>query len=301
MRKEKELTALLRGLVDLISDEAGSNPQFAKKLDELLNPLPNRRQTSRTLQFAKDAIELPDIHQEWDMRGEAEFRLWLRDQPIPILRRLIRQHDLDAARRTDKWQESEKLSAHIADQIKARLARGASFVKRSTQPNVEVRSTVGQDEAWIRKSMIQLAKQRHGVTLAISKDKSGFDVCVMLSRDRGRGDEISQLFRGQTSFADGLRIAKELSEENGCDGYYEITDHTQRDGKTTFATYAEWSAVLHEIHHQLTPLKERSGINWSSGQPVTPRDLAQIPPIGPQIMRLMELHADVAERRPVTL
>lgn len=105
MRKEKELTALLRGLVDLISDEAGSNPQFAKKLDELLNPLPNCRQTSRTLQFAKDAIELPDIHQEWDMRGEAEFRLWLRDQPIPILRRLIRQHDLDAARRTDKWQE----------------------------------------------------------------------------------------------------------------------------------------------------------------------------------------------------
>lgn len=126
-------------------------------------------------------------------------------------------------------------------------------------------------------------------------------MCVMLSRDRGRGDEISQLFRGQTSFADGLRIAKELSEENGCDGYYEITDHTQRDGKTTFATYAEWSAVLHEIHHQLTPLKERSGINWSSGQPVTPRDLARIPPIGPQIMRLMELHADVAERRPVTL
>jgi hypothetical protein len=41
MRKEKALIALLRDLVDILSEEAARNPEFEAKLEALLNPLPN--------------------------------------------------------------------------------------------------------------------------------------------------------------------------------------------------------------------------------------------------------------------
>ena len=57
---------------------------------------------------------------------------WLRDEPIQALRALIRKHDLDPARRTSKWKEAEKLSEFIADNLRSRLARGASFLGRQS-------------------------------------------------------------------------------------------------------------------------------------------------------------------------
>jgi hypothetical protein len=71
---------------------------------------------------------LPDIHTEFTLRGQPEFQLWLRDQPVATLRSLVRLHDLDAARRTSKWKDAEKLSAFITDQISARLSRGSGFL-----------------------------------------------------------------------------------------------------------------------------------------------------------------------------
>jgi hypothetical protein len=50
---------------------------------------------------------LPDIHAEFKARGESEFQLWLRDQPVAVLRALIRGHDMDAARRTSKWKDAD--------------------------------------------------------------------------------------------------------------------------------------------------------------------------------------------------
>jgi hypothetical protein len=41
---------------------------------------------------------VPDIYAEQETRGEDEFRLWLRDQTVPVLRAIIRKHDLDSAR-----------------------------------------------------------------------------------------------------------------------------------------------------------------------------------------------------------
>jgi len=73
---------------------------------------------------------LPDIHAEWRTRGETDFRLWLRDQPIPILRAVIRSQDLDPMRRSARWKEAEKLADFIADSLRARLARGSAFIGR---------------------------------------------------------------------------------------------------------------------------------------------------------------------------
>lgn len=133
MRNEKALIKLLRGLVDLLADEAARNPDFAARLDDVLTGLPTES-AKPAKQRATPPAELPDIHAEWSQRGETDFRLWLQDHPIPVLRALIRTHDFDPTRRTSKWKETEKLADFIADGLKARLARGSSFLGRETAP-----------------------------------------------------------------------------------------------------------------------------------------------------------------------
>lgn len=133
MRKEKTLIVLLRGLVDLLTEESARNAEFASKLDTLLSKLPERKAAPKRSAASPSPERLPDIHAEWNTRGEIDFRLWLRDQPIPVLRAIIRSEDLDATRRTTKWKEVEKLAEFIADSLRARQSRGAAFIGRSTK------------------------------------------------------------------------------------------------------------------------------------------------------------------------
>ena len=116
-------------MVDLLADEAGRNLEFAARLDDLLAVLPARTASSK--KFAKAEVDiLPDVHAELAARGEAEFQLWLNEQPVHVLRALIRTQDLDSARRTVKWKEAAKLAAFIAEGMHARLSRGSSFIGR---------------------------------------------------------------------------------------------------------------------------------------------------------------------------
>ena len=131
MRNEKALIKLLRGLVDILADEAARNPDFAARLDDVLTGLP-KKSAKPARQSATLPAELPDIHAEWNQHNETDFRLWLRDQPMSVLRALVRTHDFDPTRRTTKWKEAEKLADFIADGLKARLARGSSFLGRGT-------------------------------------------------------------------------------------------------------------------------------------------------------------------------
>ncbi|MFN2533025.1 MAG: hypothetical protein ABR555_17200 [Pyrinomonadaceae bacterium] len=131
MRKEKALISLLKELVDLISKEAAQNPEFARKLELLLSPLPAKKLAKRK-RPAKASLDLPDVYREYNARGQAEFTLWLRDQPIDLLRAVIRSHDLDATRRTSKWKDQGKLSHFITEQIRSRMARGSGFLTSAT-------------------------------------------------------------------------------------------------------------------------------------------------------------------------
>lgn len=129
MRNEKALINLLRGLVELLADEAERNPEFSSRLETILHGLPEKK-SKPPKQRISPPRELPDIHAEWNQRGETNFAVWLRDQPIPVLRELIRTQDFDPTRRTVKWKEAEKLAGFIADSLRARLARGSSFLGR---------------------------------------------------------------------------------------------------------------------------------------------------------------------------
>jgi hypothetical protein len=128
MRKEKALIALLQGLVDLLADEAAHNSKFSNTMASLLS-YPPERKAKPSKAKSSSSKPLPDIHAEWITRGEQEFRLWLRDQPVEVLRAIIHQEDLDSTRRTAKWSEQEKLAAFIADGLSARLSRGAAFMR----------------------------------------------------------------------------------------------------------------------------------------------------------------------------
>jgi hypothetical protein len=275
MRKEKDVIRLARGLIDLVADEAARNSAFSEKLEALFEGLGDKRAKKVAPASPKEPSDLPDIYAEWRARGEAEFRLWLREQPIDVLRMVIREHELDPSRRAEKWREAEKLSGYIADQLQARLRRGSGF---------------------------QSAVRPHqGVTLAIAKDGNKFDACIMLSHVGHRGNELSQLFHGTVAFADALRQAQEFSEQKGFGGLYEIQDETAQNGAETFSTLEDWQNAQKEIDRQLGPLKGQSGLNWASDQVITPRDLARSLPFGPQIERLMLLRASVFKRRPVLI
>lgn len=122
-------------MVDLLAEESARNPEFAHKIDSLLSDLPELKVTPKKASAASMSSNehLPDIHAEWNSRGESEFRLWLRDQPLAVLRALIRSQDFDPTRRTTKWKETEKIAAFIADGLRARLARGAAFIGKSDE------------------------------------------------------------------------------------------------------------------------------------------------------------------------
>jgi hypothetical protein len=129
VRSQKALVALLRGLVELLADESGRNPAFAERLDSLLSALPESRRPKASERALRDRrAPLPDVHAEWTARGETDFRLWLRDQPIPTIRAVIRAQDLDPTRRTSKWKDAEKLADFVAEGLRARLSRGSAFI-----------------------------------------------------------------------------------------------------------------------------------------------------------------------------
>lgn len=135
MRKDKALISLLRGLAELLSEESARNPEFARKLESLLSDPPERRAKPPKVETQTSPEQLPDIHAEWNARGDSEFRLWLRDQPTPVLRAVIRAQDLDPTRRTVKWREAEKLAEFIADGLSARLSRGSAFIRSRSGEN----------------------------------------------------------------------------------------------------------------------------------------------------------------------
>jgi len=129
MRKEKALISLLQGLVGIVGEEAARNPEFANKLEMLLAPVPDKPKRTKQARSLTAKIETPDIYAEWHARGEQEFRLWLGENSVEVLRALIKQHELDPSRRTSRWKEPGKLSSYIVDQLQARLSRGSRFMR----------------------------------------------------------------------------------------------------------------------------------------------------------------------------
>ncbi len=130
MRKEKVLVKILRDVADLLNQESARNPQFANQVGLILSDITRQDEAQKRPPKAKLIEQIPDIHSEWNSRGETEFRLWLRDQSVDILKSIIRLHDFDPTNKTARWKEAEKLSDFITNGLLARLSKGTAFISK---------------------------------------------------------------------------------------------------------------------------------------------------------------------------
>lgn len=128
MRKEKILIRLFRDVADLIGEEAARNPDFAARLDSILLEVPAKKKSATKKPDGVVPSDLPDVFGEWKTRQPVDFVLWLKDQPLAILRGLIKLHDLDPGKRAAKWKDTEKLAHFIAEQMRNRTSRGSAFL-----------------------------------------------------------------------------------------------------------------------------------------------------------------------------
>ena len=130
MRKEKILIKILRDIADLLNEESARNPQFASQLELIISEITRKDEPQKRPSKAKLNEQIPDIHSEWSSKGEMEFRLWLRDQPVVILKSIIRLQDFDPTHKTTRWKEAEKLSDFITNGLLARLSKGSAFISK---------------------------------------------------------------------------------------------------------------------------------------------------------------------------
>ena len=115
------------GLV-LLEDEAGRNPAFAERLEEITADLPERFGRRPGPARIEEPVNVPDVLAEFQARGAEEFRFWLRDFSLPVLKAIVKRNQFDPARLSQKWIEPDKFVNLICEQVDARLKRGSAFL-----------------------------------------------------------------------------------------------------------------------------------------------------------------------------
>src|SRR4051794_40614381 len=128
MREEKILIRLFRKIAELIGEEARRNSDFGARLDSILAEIPVRKKSTAKRADVVITSELPDIFNEWKSRPYNDFILWLKNQPLIVLRSLIKTHELDVGKRSSKWKDPERIAQFIAEQMRNRTNRGAAFL-----------------------------------------------------------------------------------------------------------------------------------------------------------------------------
>jgi hypothetical protein len=127
MQDIKNLTTVLRSLVGLLEDEAANNPQFAAKLDAVLNGLPTPRKRAR--QPRLDPSTVPDVFAELAAKGKDEFRFWLRSLDLPTLKAIIVLNGFDPGKTSTRWKDPDKFVGLAFEQALGRAARGSAFLR----------------------------------------------------------------------------------------------------------------------------------------------------------------------------
>ena len=105
---------VLRDLATAVASEAAQNPQFAKRLGEILEPAPlqpGRRATSRRPAHRRSPAVLDPVALAKD--GEDALRSQLASLDLEQLRDIVAEHGMDQGRLVMKW----KMPARVIDKI----------------------------------------------------------------------------------------------------------------------------------------------------------------------------------------
>lgn len=130
MQPGQKLTRTLRGLVDLVEEEAAQNPDFAQKLEAIVADLPGSgalKKSSKT-RNSNESADTPDVLAVFQEKGETEFRFWLREFDLPTFKAIVKANGFDPGKKSQRWTEPDKFIALIAEQTAARLRRGSAFL-----------------------------------------------------------------------------------------------------------------------------------------------------------------------------
>ena len=125
MQRAKILTKWLKGMAEIVAEEAESNPAFAEKLDRLMATLPAVKAKGLKKRHVRDA---PDVYAEQRRLGEEEFRFWLKGLDLATLKLIVKANGFDLTKTSRRWTEPEKFVTLITEQMRARLKRGTSFI-----------------------------------------------------------------------------------------------------------------------------------------------------------------------------
>jgi len=127
------LSRALRNLVTLLEEEAGRNPAFAERLEEITAALPERFSRRPGRARVSEPANVPDVLAEFQARGEEEFRFWLRDFDLRTMKAIVKRNGFDPARATQRWKEPDKFVNLICEQVRARLKRGSAFITTKSE------------------------------------------------------------------------------------------------------------------------------------------------------------------------
>jgi hypothetical protein len=129
MRNEKSVIQVLKKFIDLVSEECRRNPDFAIQVEQLMSNNTKKETKIKKKKEIKPIVTLPDLYEEWNVRGEDEFRIWARNQPSQILLSLIREQGFDPQYKVAKWKDNQKIADFLLEKLKSRLSRGGAFLK----------------------------------------------------------------------------------------------------------------------------------------------------------------------------
>jgi len=129
MRKEKVITKLLQRFIRLVGEEVERNPEFAGRLGDLLEEIPQTKKVRKKKTQQAKKVQALNIYDERNKRSEDDFKLWLHALDLNTLYAIIKRNEFDPSRRTFRWKDPEKLSTFIIDKLNSRMNRGASFMK----------------------------------------------------------------------------------------------------------------------------------------------------------------------------
>lgn len=134
MKATKKITKALRALAKVLEEEAGKNPEFDAKIEDILEGLigntTNRENPSDQIP-TQGAVsdELPDVFEELERLGPEEFAFSLRAYDTRILKAIVSSNGFDPEKKSARWTEPDKFIALIKQQMEARLRRGAAFLE----------------------------------------------------------------------------------------------------------------------------------------------------------------------------
>jgi hypothetical protein len=124
----------LRALFLEIVREAELNPEFARRIEEILGPDPDLGRDRGSLGPARPAPRphrrppsVLDPFAVYAQNGEAGLRQKLHELDIERLKDIVAEHGMDPGKLAMKWKTPERLINLIADTVAARAKKGDAF------------------------------------------------------------------------------------------------------------------------------------------------------------------------------